>query len=230
MNFVRHIHRAILTQPGLRARALRGASLALLVLLTACGFQMRGVTPLPFDTLYVGIPETTRFGAEVRRAIRAASPDTKLVDTIKGAEAQLQQVASNRTMREVSLNAQGRVEEYELGIQFTFRVIDSTGRALLPDTTLETYREMPYDDQVVQAKEGQAESLYRSMQTSLVSRLVRRMTAADVRIATEKARNEKPGDETGPIYDINPPKQARPQPWNNTPGITNGPQMLDRDY
>jgi LPS-assembly lipoprotein len=226
MNFARHIHSAFQMRARLPARALRGASLALVVLLAACGFHMRGVTPLPFDSLYIGIPDTTRFGAEVRRAIRAASPETKQVNTIKDAQAQLQVVANNRSMREVSLNAQGRVEEYELGIQFTFRVIDAQGHALLPDTTLEAYREMPYDDQVVQAKEGQAETLYRSMQTSLVSRLVRRLTSADVRAATEKAKNAKPGDEEGPVYDVNPPKPSRPQP-SPQPGIITGPQLLD---
>jgi len=46
---------------------LRGACLALFMLLSACGFALRGVTPMPFDTLYVGIPDNSQFGADVRR-------------------------------------------------------------------------------------------------------------------------------------------------------------------
>jgi hypothetical protein len=115
---------------------LRAASLAAVMLLAACGFALRGVTPLPFDTLYVGIADNTRFGADVRRALRAASPNTRLVDQPDQAQAILQQVHSRRTLREVSLNAQGRVEEYELGIDFTFRLITNKGVAILPDTTL----------------------------------------------------------------------------------------------
>ncbi|HYG42150.1 MAG TPA: LPS assembly lipoprotein LptE, partial [Bordetella sp.] len=159
---------------------LRAASLAAVMVLAACGFALRGVTPLPFDTMYVGIPDNTRFGADVRRALRAASPDTRLVDQTDQAQAILQMVRNERTLREVSLNAQGRVEEYELGILFTFRLIDSKGVAILPDTTLSVFRDMPYDDQVVQAKQAQIESLYQSMQQSLVSRLLRRLTAPDV--------------------------------------------------
>ena len=121
------------------------------MLLSACGFALRGVTPMPFDTLYVGIPDTTQFGADVRRSLRAASPNTKLVNSPKEAQAILQQVNDARSLREVSLNAQGRVESYELGINFTFRLIDAKGNALIPDTTLSIYREMPYDDQIVQA-------------------------------------------------------------------------------
>ena len=158
---------------------LRGACLALFMLISACGFTLRGVTPLPFDTLYVGIPDYTQFGADVRRALRAASPNTKLVATPKEAQAILQEVSNTRALREVSLNAQGRVEEYELGINYTFRLIDAKGRALIPDTTLSIYREMPYDDQIVQAKQGQIETLYIAMQRDLVSRLLRRMTAPE---------------------------------------------------
>ncbi|CAB3692810.1 hypothetical protein CEY09_26165 [Achromobacter marplatensis] len=198
---------------------LRGACLALFMLLSACGFALRGVTPMPFDTLYVGIPDNTQFGADVRRSLRAASPNTKLVDTPKEAQAILQQVADTRTLREVSLNAQGRVEEYELGINFTFRLIDNKGRALIPDTTLSIYREMPYDDQVVQAKQGQIETLYKAMQRDLVTRVLRRMTAPDVRRAFENAEERGENGEI-PLYDPNAPQPQRtPTPWQ-TPSTT----------
>lgn len=198
---------------------LRGACLALFMLLSACGFALRGVTPMPFQTLYIGIPDNTQFGADVRRSLRAASPDTKLVATPKEAQAILQQVSDSRTLREVSLNAQGRVEEYELGINYTFRLIDAKGRALIPDTTLSIYREMPYDDQVVQAKQGQIETLYKSMQRDLVSRLLRRMTAPDVREAFENAERRGESGET-PLYDPTAPQPQRtPTPWQ-TPSTT----------
>ncbi|ALM83877.1 LPS assembly lipoprotein LptE [Bordetella sp. N] len=208
------------------------AGLGMLLLLSACGFHMRGETPLPFDTFYIGLGDNTRFGAEVKRAIAAASPNTRLVDSPKDAEAQLQQVSNTRSMREVSLNSQGRVEEYELGLRFTFRVIDAKGRAIIPDTTLEAFREMPYDDRVVQAKEGQSEQLYRSMQTSLVSRLLRRLTSDDVRDTAARLATAKPGEEEGPIYDTTPPKPPANQP-TRSPGIINGPSSpndYDSDY
>lgn len=174
---------------------------------------------MPFDTLFIGIPDTTQFGADVRRALRAASPNTKLVATPKEAQAILQQVAETRSLREVSLNAQGRVEEYELGINYTFRLIDAKGRALIPDTTLSIYREMPYDDQVVQAKQGQIETLYKTMQRDLVSRLLRRMTAPEVRNAFENAEQRAEDGET-PLYDPTMPEQQRtPAPWQ-TPSTT----------
>ncbi|MGV2908183.1 LPS-assembly lipoprotein LptE [Achromobacter sp. AGC25] len=207
------------THSSRQSRLLRGACLALFMLLSACGFALRGVTPMPFDTLYVGIPDNTQFGADVRRSLRAASPDTKLVDSPKEAQAILQQVSDSRTLREVSLNAQGRVEEYELGINYTFRLIDNKGRALIPDTTLSIYREMPYDDQVVQAKQGQIDTLYKAMQRDLVTRVLRRMTAPDVRRAFENAEERGENGEI-PLYDPTAPQPPRtPTPWQ-TPSTT----------
>ena len=66
---------------------------------------------------------TTRSSAPTC-AVRCGFANTKLVNSPKEAQAILQQVNDARTLREVSLNAQGRVESYEL-INFTFRLIDA---------------------------------------------------------------------------------------------------------
>jgi LPS-assembly lipoprotein len=151
------------------------------LVIAACGFQLQGVTPLPFDTLLVTIPENTEFGADVRRAIKAASPKTRIINARdERFDAELQQVSQTRTAREVSLNAQGRVEEFELTLTYTFRIVDANRDVILPNTTLVATRDMPFDDQVVQAKEGEQATLFRQMQKSLVSRLMRRISAPDV--------------------------------------------------
>lgn len=191
---------------------------ALFIGLTGCGFQMQGSTPLPFDTLSITIPENTQFGADVRRAIKAASPNTIIIEPSDSAtafirtpntqlssvgsmtstlsvasnlneqrptsapyQAQLQQVSETRNARVVSLNAQGRVEEYELTLRFVFRIVNSKNEIILPDTVLTSIRELPFDDRVVQAKESEQATLFRDMQKSLVARIIRRIAAPDVR-------------------------------------------------
>ncbi|VFR18685.1 LPS-assembly lipoprotein RlpB precursor (Rare lipoprotein B) [plant metagenome] len=201
-----------------RAWLARASLLVLVGMLTACGFTMRGVTPLPFDSLYLmGLSDNTRFGGDVARALRAASPDTQLVTDRKNAQATLIAVSQSRSQRETSLNPQGRVEEYELRVQYTFRLIDARGNLLLPDTTFTDTRDMPYDDNVVQAKQGETETLYRDMEKALVSRLMRRLTAPDVAEAFEIARNS-PDDNSLPVAPPLPePSQEPGQPsvWTN---------------
>lgn len=203
---------------------LSAAGLALLALLTACGFQMRGETPLPFNTLYVGVPHNTHFGANLRRALRAASPNTQLVDTPKEAQVVLQQVANQRMISDTSLNAQGQVEEYELGIRFTFRLLDAKGNALLPDTTFTTYRELPYNTSAAQALSSLIDSLYTSMEQSLISRILRRIDAPDVREAYARLERGETNPDR-PVYDVNkvqPPQGTMPPGWTNPPTLLDG--------
>lgn len=185
------------------------------LVLTGCGFRMQGETPLPFKTMSITIPENTQFGADIRRAIKASSPNTEIIelDDLNKAfqdvdpkntqavasanlskisllststEAQLQQVSEIRSARPVSLNAQGRVEEYELTLQYTIRLIDSKGQVILPDTTFTAVRDMPYDDRFAQAFATEQATMFKDMQRGLVSRIMRRITSQDV---IERSRN-----------------------------------------
>lgn len=153
----------------------------LAMLLASCGFRLQGSTPLPFDTLLMKVPENTAFGADLRRAIKSASPDTTLIEQANVPyDASLQQISETRSTREVSLNAQGRVEEYELTLVYTFNIVSADGEVILPSTTLRVVRNLPFDDRVVQAKEGEQATLFSQMQASLVSRILRRISAPDV--------------------------------------------------
>lgn len=160
---------------------LRGlAGLILLAALSACGFHLKGATPLPFSTIYTNIPENSAFGAQLRRAVMAASPNTRFVSDPTQAQARLTQLANTQYLREVSINAQGQVEEYELNLNFVFQLTDNKGHLVLPPTTLEASREIPYDSGLLQAKQGEIGSLFTEMQQSLVDRIVRRLTAPEV--------------------------------------------------
>lgn len=160
----------------------RWLALGLVVVMSACGFQLQGQTPLPFNSLLISIPQNSQFGADLRRAIRAVSPNTIIIeDPLDPYTAQLQQISETKTSRVVSLNAQGRVEEYELTLTYVFGIVDPNGDNILPPTTLVAVRNLPFDDTVVQAKEGEQATLFNQMQKSLITRVVRRITAPDVK-------------------------------------------------
>lgn len=206
------------------------------VVLAGCGFKMQGVTPMPFDSLNITIPQNSQFGADVRRAIRAASPNTVIIEpptvkrTLPGVktkidpkyvgEARLEQVSDIRNTRIVSLNAQGKPEEFELTLAYTFRLVNAKNQIILPDTTLSAARSMPFDERVVQAKEGEAATLYRDMQKSLVARMMRRLTAPDIkqRWDTLKAATPDEDEEIDTAIPIQEPSPI-PTPWQN-PSLT----------
>lgn len=171
-------HAAIAAHPTL----LRGWGIwlcvALALVVAGCGFALRGTVTLPFPSLYIGVAPNSALGAQLRREVRATSPSTRIVEEPGQAAARLEIQNESRERTELSLTGQGRVQEYELRLSLQFRVIDAQGNELLPPTVLTASRSLPFDDNVSQAKESEAEFLYRAMQSDLAQRIVRRLAAA----------------------------------------------------
>lgn len=237
-----------------RAWLLSLFSIVSCLALSGCGFRMQGETPMPFSSLSINIPQNSQFGADLRRAIRAASPDTKLIeprdmvvragdidesedsedkatiDRIKAAkvrklaQARLEQTAEFRGTRIVAINAQGKPEEFELSLRFTFRLVSAKDQVILPDTTLYAIRSMPFDDRVVQAKEGEAATLFKDMQRSLVARILRRITAPDItqRWQTLSKLTLEDDEEEETVARVTAPTTAIPPMWQN-PSLTPAP-------
>ncbi len=205
---------------------LRGlACMTIFLLLAACGFKLKGVSPLPFTTLYTNIAENSAFGAGMRRAIVASSPRTRFVEEPAEAQAKLLQLVNNQSLRELSIDAQGRVEEYELNLEFIFQLTDAKGRLILPPTTLRSTREIPYDDTIVQAKQGEIATIFQEMQQSMIDRVVRHLAAPDVANAfadVESQPVEETPASTAPLKPVAPP--AVPSPWA-TPRMDSGAGM-----
>lgn len=169
---------------------------ALCSALAACGFRLKGETPLPFAALYTNIAENSAFGAAMRRAIVASSPGTRLVSSPEEADARLMQLANRQTRRELSIDAAGHVEEYELILEFVFQLTDGEGRIVLPPTTLRAARDMPYDPDDSVAKSGEMAMIFEDMQESMVARVVRRLGSPDVTEAFQSASTAPDSSET----------------------------------
>ncbi len=161
-------------------RLLRLLVWPLLLAVAACGFALRGATEVSFDTLAINVPANSEFGAQLRRRMQASAPDLTIVEAGQPAQVRLEVIDVMRDRLETSLNAQGRVQEYELILRLVFRVVDRQGEVLLPDTELRASRLLPWDDNVSQAKESEADMLYRAMQNDMALRLLNRLAAPDL--------------------------------------------------
>jgi len=235
-------------------------SVVALLALSGCGFRMQGEAPMPFSSLSINIAQNSQFGADLRRAIRAASPDTKLIEPrdmvvrasdidesedsedkatierIKAlkvrrlAQARLEQVNEFKSTRVVSINAQGKPEEFELSLRYTFRLVTAKDQVVLPDTTLYVIRSMPFDDRVVQAKEGEAATLFKDMQRSLVARILRRITAPDITQRWQTLAQLTPEDEEEEetVARVTAPITAIP-PMLQNPSLTPAPVTVSPD-
>ncbi len=156
-------------------RAKIALCLATVVLACGCGFQLRGQTTLPFDTLF--IQGATPMLVELKRNVAAGS-QTKLVSQAEGADAVLAVSLEAREKVILSLDTSGRVREYQLRYRVGFFVRDAKGQNWIPTSEIALTRDISFNDSQIIAKENEEALLYRDMQTDMVQQIVRRLARA----------------------------------------------------
>lgn len=150
------------------------------LLLTSCGFQLRGAATLPFDSLYVQAPPSSQFAIQLKRVVAAGSR-TRIADRPDDAQAVLQIMTELREKQILSLSGGGRVREYQIRYRLSYRLTDSKSvNVYIPPSEIVLQRDFSFNDAQVLAKEAEEALLYRDMQTDAVQQLVRRLQAAHV--------------------------------------------------
>ncbi len=144
--------------------------------LGACGFKLRGAYQLPFDTIYIGVAPNSTLGADLARRIVAGS-STRVVASAAQAQAVLEVLSENRSRDVLSVNVQGRAQEFTLRQTMRFRVHDGKGHEYLGPTQISLKRDVAFDDSQALAFEAETELLYRDMQNDLVEQILRRLAA-----------------------------------------------------
>ncbi|MBI5784322.1 MAG: hypothetical protein HZA64_02600 [Rhodocyclales bacterium] len=149
---------------------------AVALLVSACGFHLRGAYSLPFDTLYIAQPESSELRAIIKRNVEA-STQTRITDAANEAQATLKIISDTPVKKILSLNSAGRVREYQLTRTFVFAVANNAGGEYLPQNSIILSREMTFDDSAVLSKEAEEVLLWRDIQNDLVQQLLRRLAA-----------------------------------------------------
>jgi len=155
----------------------------LAVMLSACGFQLRGSAALPAamqHTLLSGISRYSDFGREMRRALEADG--VQLVDTEEQATAELQILEDKVFKRVLSVQASGastgKVEEYELHQRLQFRLLDPGGAVLIDTQTLEVTRDYLFDKNDPLGKSSEEAAIRDEMRRDLLQLMMLRLQAA----------------------------------------------------
>ena len=92
-----------------------------MLVLAACGFQLRGSAAVPFQTLYIPNAKTG-IALDLKRNIEAGT-NAKVVDDAKAADAILELSGEAREKIILSLTGTGRVREFRLRYRVSFRVL-----------------------------------------------------------------------------------------------------------
>ena len=157
------------------SRALLLALAAMLV--SGCGFHLRGQAALPFDTLFIDAPQSSVFAIQVRRVIGAGSR-TRVTNNPTEADATLKVLYELREKEILSLSAGGRVRELQLRYRVQYQVVDRNKQLLAPPSEILLRRDYSFNDQAQLSKDSEEGLLYRDMENDAAQQLIRRLQAA----------------------------------------------------
>lgn len=150
--------------------------LVVLLLLTACGFKLRGqISALPFKSMYVNAPDGHTIGLEMERMIKTSST-TKLAASPAEADATLDIISAVNDRVILSLSGAGRVRDFNLVYRVVYRVLDHRGVEIVPNTEITLTRILPFLDAQIVAKEAEERLLVKDMQTDALQQIVWRLS------------------------------------------------------
>ena len=147
------------------------------LLVSSCGFHLRGEAALPFETLYIDAPQASVFAIQVRRVIGAGSR-TRVTNNPTEADATLKVLHELREKEILSLSAGGRVRELQLRYRVQYQVVDRNKNLLAPPSEILLRRDYSFNDQAQLSKDSEEGLLYRDMENDAAQQLIRRLQAA----------------------------------------------------
>ena len=109
-----------------------------------------------------------------------ASTTTVVVDAAGQAQVVLEALTDAREKSIVASTAAGQVTEFQLRLRFRFRLRTVAGKELIPPAEIVQSRDMSYTETLALGKEIEEATLYRSMQSDIVSQVMRRLASVRV--------------------------------------------------
>ncbi|WGS51868.1 LPS assembly lipoprotein LptE [Paraburkholderia sp. D15] len=143
------------------------------LMLSACGFQLRGQQDYAFKRLFIagGSPAAN---ARLTRLVQGGS-DTVVVSSVANADATLT-LAEGRGLSTLTLNSLGVVEEYQINLSMSYSLVGKDGTVLIPSSVISLNRAMTYSDQYSQAKVAESDILFNDMESDAIDQLTRRLS------------------------------------------------------
>lgn len=151
-------------------------ALAAALVLSGCGFQLRGAARLPFSTIYVAAPPSSAFALQLKRAVEAGGA-ARVTQRPEQAEVILHILSELQEKQILSLSGAGRVSEFQLRYRVGFRLTDARNREHIPATEIVLRRDYTFNDQQALSKEFEEQQLFRDMRSDAVQQLLRRLQA-----------------------------------------------------
>jgi LPS-assembly lipoprotein len=146
----------------------------LALIVSACGFKLRGVADLSFNTLYIQGSKLT-LSRDLERQLKANG--VTIVQSADDAEVLLELMSKSSQKRIMSLSGGGLVREFELLYLLNFRIREASNPLWGPVQTIRGRRDLSYNDNVLLGKAEEEARLNLDMRSDAIRELLKRLTS-----------------------------------------------------
>ncbi len=156
-------------------------------MLQACGYHLKGamgpLSPLP-PTMVVG-SENTPLNSQMLQVLK--DMETPIVNEKSLATLILNLSSESKARRVLSVNSEGKAEEYELNYSFTYSVTDNKNKILVSNQIIRRLLAIQFNSEQVNSIVSEAEQLFQDMRQAAVQDLARRLQRfSDNRVDTQQ--------------------------------------------
>jgi LPS-assembly lipoprotein len=157
---------------------MRIALLAITLLLSSCGFELRGhglkKISFSFHSIYVRAPSESPMVTALKQKIKAYK--LELAPSSDKADLTLDLASESMAKQIVALNSSGQVSEYEAQYHVSFRVYDRQQQDWIPASEISLIRDYNYDNSQLLAMTQQEQMIYQDIYQDAAQQLMFRLS------------------------------------------------------
>ncbi len=157
------------------------ALLGSFLLLTSCGFHLRGTVPLatPLQHLYLQVADPySSLTRNLRQSL--ASSGVQLVSSPAEADAVLIILKENPSQQLLSVGSTQQTRQYNLILSVTFQINDARGKILIPPQTVSESRSLTLQSNQILGTSNEQDDLYQQMRQAVVYDIMNRLSSKEI--------------------------------------------------
>ena len=143
-------------------------ALLMLLIISSCGFHMRGMTEISFKTISLEGKELS-FTKNLKKVLN--SNKVAIVSSTENPELRIELLSEESEKRILSLSGQGLVREFEIFYRVRYRVKAIDSEIWSQDNIIETRKDFTYSDSNLIGKEEEERQLNEAMRNEAITNL-----------------------------------------------------------
>jgi LPS-assembly lipoprotein len=143
-------------------------ALLMLLIISSCGFHMRGMTEISFKTISLEGKELS-FTKNLKKVLN--SNKVAIVSSTENPELRVELLSEESEKRILSLSGQGLVREFEIFYRVRYRIKTIDSEIWSQENIIETRKDFTYSDSNLIGKEEEERQLNEAMRNEAITNL-----------------------------------------------------------